>query len=172
MIDLIEVALYMREAHLSHSPRMGGEPYECHPWHVMAIYVELFGKPSPEVAAAILLHDVDEDHRDEGYTLKDIAAKFGQPVADLVSWVTKPERPASEEKEAFNRRQYERLGREGPDDAVRMKVADRMANLSDSSSWGESFRTRYIADTLNLIMALRGRPGVEHVERRLDVIRG
>lgn len=64
----------------------GRTPYAAHPFRVAATVQTVFGCTDPVAIAAALLHDTIED------TLTDydeLHEKFGEPVADIVSSLTK-----------------------------------------------------------------------------------
>ena len=64
--------------------RRSGEEFILHPYAVARICAEL--QLDDETIAAALLHDVVED---TGVTLEELAAEFGDEVAQLVDGVTK-----------------------------------------------------------------------------------
>ena len=64
--------------------RKSGEPYITHPVAVATILAEM-GMTTPTLVAA-LLHDTVED---TDYTLEELTADFGEPIANLVDGVTK-----------------------------------------------------------------------------------
>ena len=84
-VEIIERAFrFAREAHRG-VRRRSGEPYIMHPIAVARIVIEELGLGSTSICAA-LLHDVIEDTE---YTREDLAASFGDKIADLVEGLTK-----------------------------------------------------------------------------------
>ena len=84
--DISVVERAYRKAEECHRGQMrkSGEPYITHPVAVATILAEM-GMTTPTLVAA-LLHDTVED---TDYTLQELAADFGEPIANLVDGVTK-----------------------------------------------------------------------------------
>jgi GTP pyrophosphokinase len=83
-VDLLRRAFtFAKEKHCGQT-RLSGEPYITHPLAVATILTEL--EMDDETVAAGLLHDVIEDC---GVTREQLAAEFGNEIADLVDGVTK-----------------------------------------------------------------------------------
>jgi (p)ppGpp synthase/HD superfamily hydrolase len=84
------------------------------------------------ILAAAWLHDVVED---TDYTAEEIKATFGQRVHDLVMEVT-------HDGQADNRGYY--FPRLQSKDAILIKFADRLSNLSRMESWTEERKDHYL----------------------------
>ena len=112
-------------AEAAHEGQMYGKrPFINHPLRVMGYLVSV--GYSEDLLCAALLHDVVED---TDVTLEAVKEAFGDRVAYLVDRVTMdPDRPRGEQLASY----YERIA-EDPD-AILLKVADRLANLSASVS--------------------------------------
>ncbi len=80
------------------------------------------------VIAAILLHDIVEDFR-KLWNFDRIRAEFGDEVAELVYWVTKPEVGPLYRTKADVIRKYHRQLRHAPRNAVIVKLCERLHNL-------------------------------------------
>ena len=78
--DAYEYGMRMHEGQFRHS----GEPYFTHPIAVAAILTEMRLDDATIITA--LLHDTIEDTRS---TKAEVAAMFGEEIADLVDGVTK-----------------------------------------------------------------------------------
>lgn len=101
----------------------GDKPYHVHLFDVVNVlrrFVEWHGLPQHIVNAA-WLHDVVEDTTT---TIDEVRRKFGDEVADLVNAVTKGEGKNRAEKAA---KTYPKIRQ--VQDAVTLKLADRIANL-------------------------------------------
>lgn len=71
-------------AHLSHSPDKGGAPYILHPLRMM------MRMSSDDERMVAVLHDVVEDHKEEGYTFERLRDEGIPPsVIDALRCVTK-----------------------------------------------------------------------------------
>lgn len=110
---------FARARHGDQRRRGSATPY----WvHLVRVSMELarWGEESPVLLQAALLHDTVEDTHT---TVAEVRAGFGDEAADLVDWLTCPER--SEDLPAY----YERLAATGPLAAQLLKLADRSDNL-------------------------------------------
>ena len=100
MLD--EVLKFATMAHGDQKRKYTGEPYIVHPIAVSEIVKTV--PHTDEMIAAALLHDVVED---TPFTIDDINDRFGNKVAELVSWLTDVSRP-----EDGNRKTRKSLDRE------------------------------------------------------------
>jgi (p)ppGpp synthase/HD superfamily hydrolase len=99
----------------------GGMAYIHHPVAVAELLAENgYGE---RVVAAALLHDVVED---SDATVEDLAARFGQPIADLVEALSDDESIESfRERKAEHRRRVQAAGA----DALAIYGADKLSNI-------------------------------------------
>ncbi|MBT5229485.1 MAG: bifunctional (p)ppGpp synthetase/guanosine-3',5'-bis(diphosphate) 3'-pyrophosphohydrolase [Methylococcales bacterium] len=132
-------------AHMHREQRRKGSeasPYINHPITVALLIAEVGGIDKPEVLAAALLHDTVED---TDATLDDIETHFGAEVRLLVDQVsdnkmlTKAERKQQQIEHAASI----------SDDAVLIKLADKIANISDivkspPAGWDMARRLEYL----------------------------
>ena len=107
--------------------RPTGAPYLEHLLEALEVLVRGACVTDPEVLCAAVLHDVVED---TPCTLADVRLEFGDRVADLVGWVTIPETDGDRKaaKEA-----YLTGLRQAPDDAILVKLADRVSKIGRAS---------------------------------------
>src|SRR5216683_4131771 len=77
--------------------RPTGAPYLEHLLEALEVLVRGAGVTDPDVLSASVLHDVVED---TACTLADLAAAFGDRVAEFVGWVTIPEAAPGQDKAA------------------------------------------------------------------------
>lgn len=123
-----EVAIFAELAHRGQFRKNSDVPFINHPVKVMNVLKDV-GAPV-EVLAAGLLHDVVEDTE---YTLEDIANRFGNPVSELVYYVTeKKEEDGVMRPWKDRKRDYIDLLYSAPYEAVLVSAADKLANLSDT----------------------------------------
>jgi guanosine-3',5'-bis(diphosphate) 3'-pyrophosphohydrolase len=143
--------------------RPAGEPYVEHLLETAEVLREVTGTADVEVLAAGLLHDVVED---TACTLGEVEARFGERVAELVGWATKPE-AADGEDPAEVRAGYLKRFADAPADAVAVKLADRYSNVQrlDTHPRVEKQRS-YYAETCRWFLPLAaGTPGFDDLYR-------
>jgi (p)ppGpp synthase/HD superfamily hydrolase len=150
MSDFLDrVAQYAEEKHSGQKRKFNGEPYINHPKRV-ALTVQKYTKDENVVAAA-WLHDVLEDTQ---ATPLEIEKLFGKKVATIVDALTSNK----EESKALGKKEY--LAKKIINlnsDALLVKLADRLDNISDlsltiNSEWSEQYadQTFYIMTQLKL----------------------
>jgi len=105
--------------------RPAGEPYLEHLLEALAVLVDGVGVTDGDTLCAAVLHDVVED---TPTTLAEVRDRFGDRVAELVDWVTKPEPQPGEEPAGVRAAYLDRL-REAPEAALTVKLADRLSNV-------------------------------------------
>ena len=134
--------------------RPAGEPYLEHLLEATRVLVEAIGVTDVDVLRAAVLHDVVED---TDSTLDEVRERFGDRVATLVDWVTKPPRPDGRSREEARAAYLDRL-RGAPDDAILVKLADRLSNVQrlDTHPRPEKRRS-YYDETVRSILPLAER---------------
>jgi len=105
--------------------RPAGEPYVEHLLETVAVLADGAAVTDTDLLVAGVLHDVVED---TGTKLDEVRDRFGARVATLVAWVTKPDPGPGEDAATARARYLARLS-EAPDDAVCLKLADRLSNV-------------------------------------------
>ncbi|MFV2019473.1 RelA/SpoT family protein [Micromonospora sp. LOL_023] len=145
--------------------RKSGEPYITHPLAVAEICAGL-GMDTTTLVAA-LLHDTVEDTT---YDLPSLAADFGDEVAHLVDGVTK-----------FDKAFY---GKAAEAETIRkmiiaaakdvrvlvIKLADRLHNMRTLGVRSPASRARIARATLDVLVPLCDRLGIQKLKRELDDI--
>lgn len=104
--------------------RPGGEPYTWHLLEVLEISVKVGQLRGPGELQAALLHDVVED---TSVTSDQLTDHFGDSVAELVQWLTKPE--DFELGAAQIRAHYLERFASAPAAVRIIKLADRYSNV-------------------------------------------
>ena len=130
--------------------RPTGAPYLEHLLETLEVLVRGAGVTDPAVLCAAVLHDVVED---TPCTVDDVRLAFGDRVADMVRWVTKPE-PADGADRKAAKESYLKSLRGAPDDAVLVKLADRASNVQTLRNLGQARQREYYAQTVRYIMPL------------------
>ncbi|SNT52342.1 GTP pyrophosphokinase [Asanoa hainanensis] len=143
--------------------RKSGEPFITHPLAVAQILAEL-GMDTTTLVAA-LLHDTVEDTR---YTLQALDGDFGPEVAHLVDGVTKFDK-AFYGKAAEAETIRKMLVAAGKDVRVLIiKLADRLHNMRTLDARSPSSRARIAKATLDVLVPLCDRLGIQLLKRELD----
>lgn len=130
--------------------RPTGAPYLEHLLETLEVLVRGAGVTDPGVLCAAVLHDVVED---TPCTVDDVRLAFGDRVADIVRWVTKPEPADGADRKAAKESYLESL-RHAPDDAVLVKLADRASNVQTLRNLGQARQREYYAQTVRYIIPL------------------
>jgi (p)ppGpp synthase/HD superfamily hydrolase len=126
--------------------RPAGEPYVQHLLEALEIAVDS-GATDPDVLVAVLLHDVVED---TPCTLDEVRAGFGDRVAELVAWVTKPEG-----SEPGLKQRYLAGFASAPADVLTVKLADRYSNVQRLHTHPRpAKRAAYYAETIRYVLPL------------------
>ncbi|MBL7633273.1 HD domain-containing protein [Frankia nepalensis] len=113
--------------------------------------MEAIGTTDIDVLRAAVLHDVVEDTE---CSLEDVRERFGDRVAGLVDWVTKPTPSEGQTREEVRAAYLTRL-LGAPDDALLVKLADRLSNVQrlDTHPRPEKRRS-YYQETVRAVVPL------------------
>jgi len=130
--------------------RPTGAPYAEHLLEALEVLVRGAGVTDPGILQAAVLHDVVED---TPCTIEDVRLAFGDRVAEMVGWVTKPEPAEGAEPAAVKQAYLTRL-KDAPEDAVVVKLADRVSNVQTLRNLGLPKQRQYYAETVRYIMPL------------------
>ena len=117
--------------------RYGHLPYSVHLDAVADVLREFGRGDDPVLMSAAYLHDAIED---QGVTREQIAERFGERVADIVDAVSDP--PGAD-RNARKAAAYPRI--RDLDDAVTVKLADRIANVQAGGPLREMYRREQAA---------------------------
>ncbi len=122
--------------HIERKKQMYGVlPYTHHLADVEEILRD-FGETRQEMLIAAWLHDIVED---TDYKIRDVEENFGEEVARLVGAVTSEK---GENRKIRNALTYPKI-RETGEDAVRLKLADRIANVSTGGGSFSMYKKEY-----------------------------
>jgi (p)ppGpp synthase/HD superfamily hydrolase len=130
--------------------RPTGAPYAEHLLEALEILVRGARVTDPDVLCAAVLHDVVED---TACSIEDVRAAFGDQVADMVGWVTKPEPEPGTDRRAAKHEYLAGLA-DAPDDAILVKLADRASNVQTLRNLPLPKQREYYAQTVGYIMPL------------------
>jgi (p)ppGpp synthase/HD superfamily hydrolase len=134
--------------------RPAGEPYLEHLLETVAVLTNGAAMTDTDLLVAAVLHDVVEDTDTE---LDEVRERFGTRVATLVAWVTKPNPEPGHDPATARARYLARLS-EAPDDAIYLKLADRLSNVQRLDTHPRpAKRASYYRETVTRILPLADR---------------
>jgi (p)ppGpp synthase/HD superfamily hydrolase len=137
-----------------------GEPYIVHPVGTYKILKSL-GIKDREVLAASLLHDTLED---TNINYNEIKRKFNKRVADLVKEVTSDKKAIEKtDKPNYLVNKMVKMS----DDALLIKLADRLHNLSDINIVNRLFAEKMYNQTTFIIQELRDKRSLNNKHKKL-----
>ena len=150
--------------------RSSGEPYFLHPIAVADLLADFRLDDATIVTA--LLHDTVED---TGATRADLAARFGEEIAELVQGVTKlseiERRDAVlDSREQTQAENFRRLILAVAEDArvLLVKLADRLHNMRTLDALPVAKQERIARETMEVYAALAGRMGMQSIREELE----
>ena len=169
--------LFAKEAHKGQTRLFSEKPYIVHPVAVACLVESTLNKFDRNILdsergkgmlKAALLHDTIEDTK---VKYEDILRKFGRQTADLVNELTN----VKDDEDALIR-QYGRIGEamylsrkmlNMSNDALLVKLADRLCNLNDAKKGDANFFRDYINETIYVAKILENRMKKESKAHRL-----
>ncbi|CAN5504126.1 RelA/SpoT family protein [soil metagenome] len=145
--------------------RRSGEPYIHHPLSVAQIVADL-GLDDVTITAA-LLHDSVED---TGVTLEELAATFGDEVAQIVDGVTKLDRVQFDSKAAQQAASMRKMLVAMAKDlrVLMIKLADRLHNMRTLGAMAPEKQIRIARETLDVYAPLAHRLGMQDLKQQLE----
>ncbi len=164
-IELVKRAFVIaRDAHEGQT-RSSGEPYITHPVAVACIIAEM--KLDHEAVMAALLHDVIED---TPYTEEQLAAEFGNSVAEIVQGVSKLDKLKFRTRQEAQVENFRKMILAMTKDirVVLIKLADRTHNMRTLGSLRPDKRVRIAKETLEIYSPLAHRLGIIHLKNELE----
>ena len=165
-VEIIDKAYrFAKEAHKG-VRRRSGEPYILHPIAVAQIVISELGLGSTSICAA-LLHDVVEDTE---YTRDDIAANFGETVADIVEGLTKISGGIFGDRASLQAENFRKLLLSMSTDirVVLIKMADRLHNMRTLGSMRPEKQYKIAGETLYVYAPLAHRLGLNKIKLELE----
>ncbi len=153
--DKVAEAVTFAERFHGDQKRPTGAPYVEHLLEALEILVRGAGITDPDVLCAAVLHDVVED---TPCTIAGVRDAFGDRVADMVAWVTKPDAEEGADKKAVKEAYLRRLS-DAPDDAILVKLADRASNVQTLRNLSLPKQREYFAQTRTYILPLAASRG-------------
>jgi (p)ppGpp synthase/HD superfamily hydrolase len=144
MDELIKKARDFAELHHRNETRkFSSSPYFVHPGNVAKLMEEF--KQTPEIIAAAYLHDIIENTT---ITYEDLLREFGKKVADLDLELTSDKNACDKSTKAqYLSKKMQIMSQ----DALTIKLGDRLDNVSRLFEADESFRNRYVKETIYIL---------------------
>lgn len=138
---IAKAADFAREKHAGQKRKYTNEAYIVHPQRVAEI-IQSKSYATTDMVVAAYLHDVVEDCN---VSYAEILEKFGGAVANMVGALTKAK--------GISKKAYYATLKDFPVDVRRIKLADRLDNISDLDNplVDSDFREYYIRDTQTLL---------------------
>lgn len=139
---------FAEEAHKGVSRKFSGDPYFEHVRKVFKLVKKIDTRET--LGAAALLHDTLEDCPEVTYKI--LVDNFGKEVADIVKELTSKE----DLIDAMGKADYllDKMVTMS-DDALTVKLCDRLQNLSDHFSASDKFRKKYYDETKYIVDRLK-----------------
>ncbi|MHB8442342.1 MAG: RelA/SpoT family protein, partial [Candidatus Tyrphobacter sp.] len=145
--------------------RASGESYIAHPLAVAVILADL--EMDRQTIAAALLHDVVED---TSVTSEQVAAAFGEEIAQLVEGVTKLTRIPYQSKEDAQvenlRKMFMAMARDIR--VIIIKLADRLHNMRTLASLASSKQQAIARETLDIYAPIAHRLGIWRIKWEIE----
>ena len=163
--DIVYVAYRFAKSLHEGQKRKSGDPYIIHPVEVAYIAAQL--SLDTTAISACLLHDVVEDTE---CTYEDVAAMFGEPVAELVDGVTKLKQikyTTREEQQVENlRKMFLAMAKDIR--VVIIKLIDRLHNMRTMNFMPRHKQLRISKETLDVYAPLANRLGISKIKIELE----
>ena len=145
--------------------RKSGEPYITHPVAVAQVLAEL--GLDVETLVAAILHDTIED---TPLGRADVAAQFGETVAELVDGVTKLEKVRFADRQEAAAESFRKMLLAMSRDlrVILIKLADRLHNMRTLGAQSAEARRRIAIETLDIYAPIAQRLGMNLVKAELQ----
>jgi len=145
--------------------RRSGEPYIIHPLAVAKILAGLH--MDHETLMAALLHDVIED---TNVSKEELAAQFGDAVADLVDGVSKLTQIEFKSKAEAQAHNFQKMTLAMAKDirVILVKLADRLHNMRTLGPLHAEKRRRIATETLDIYAPIANRLGINSIRVELE----
>lgn len=152
------------EAHAGQT-RKSGEPYITHPVAVAQVLAEQ--GLDVETLVAAILHDTIED---TPLSRQDLAAQFGETVAELVDGVTKLEKVRFADRQEAAAESFRKMLLAMSRDlrVILIKLADRLHNMRTLGAQSPEARRRIAIETLEIFAPIAQRLGMNLIKSELQ----
>ena len=161
----LEAAYHFSESAHQGQFRQSGEPYIAHPLAVASILAQWH--LDPQALTAALLHDVVED---TAITKRQIAERFGKPVAELVDGVSKLDRIEFDTLEKAQAENFRKMLLAMARDVrvMLIKLADHLHNMRTLDAVPPQKRQRIARETLDIYAPIANRLGLNALYQEMS----
>ena len=158
---------FAKEAHIKQIRKFINQPYfDAHVQKVNGI-VKRYNQDE-DILCASLLHDVLEDcYEDQEVGYEEIKSRFGKRVADLVLEVTSIGDEIDHDYDGSKTNYLIDKMNLMSEDALIIKLADRLQNISDALTAPEGFRNKYFRETVNIISDLEKNRPMNRIHKQI-----
>ncbi|MBK6597168.1 MAG: bifunctional (p)ppGpp synthetase/guanosine-3',5'-bis(diphosphate) 3'-pyrophosphohydrolase [Proteobacteria bacterium] len=145
--------------------RQSGEPYIAHPLAAAQVLADL--RLDPDTIIAAILHDVIED---TPISKQELAAKFGEPVAEIVDGVTKLDQIEFRSREEAQAESFRKMVLAMVRDlrVILVKLADRLHNMRTLAAKTPARRRANARETLEIYAPIAERLGLYGLKLELE----
>ena len=164
-VNLVRQAYICAEKAHEGQFRRSGEPYIIHPLAVAKILAGL--RMDPQTLMAALLHDVIED---TDVAKEELAAQFGDVVAELVDGVSKLTQIEFKSKAEAQAENFRKMTLAMAKDirVILVKLADRLHNMRTLGPLHPEKRRRIATETLDIYAPIANRLGINSIRIELE----
>ncbi|WIH04174.1 bifunctional (p)ppGpp synthetase/guanosine-3',5'-bis(diphosphate) 3'-pyrophosphohydrolase [Xanthomonas translucens pv. graminis] len=164
-IPLLRRAWQVGAAAHAGQTRKSGEPYITHPVAVAGVLAEL--GLDVEALIAAILHDTIED---TPLTRAELAAEFGEAVAELVDGVTKLDKLKFRDRQEAAAESFRKMLLAMSRDlrVIMIKLADRLHNMRTLGAQSAEARSRIARETLEIYAPIAQRLGMSLMKSELQ----
>lgn len=158
---------FAKEKHQGQIRKFIGLPYfDAHVQKVNGLVK--FYTTEADLLIAALLHDVPEDCYDskwDGYN--DIKIKFSKRIADLVLELTSDDNEIKFKYDGDKAQYLIDKMLKMSDDALIIKLCDRLQNISDAFTTSDKFRNKYFQETSKIVDALENERELNKIHQQI-----
>lgn len=163
--QMIEQAFWCAKQAHSEQTRASGQPYVSHPVTVAHVLADM--RMDADSVAAAILHDVIED---TPVSKEELAAQFGQEVADIVDGVSKLDKLKFDSQEEAKAESFRKMMLAMTHDlrVILIKLADRLHNMNTLDFCSPEKQRRIARETIEIYAPIAHRFGINRLRIELE----